>query len=286
MAGEYEDFGWEAADGLRLHARVYAGEGEARLPILCLHGLTRNARDFASVAPWLASRGHPVLAADVRGRGASAWDPEARYDLATYAEDAATLLAVRGIERTLILGTSMGGLIAMAMATRHPGLVAGAIVNDIGPVIAEAGLTRIAGYVGKPTNLKSWEDAENYVRWQNEAALPHFVGADWARMARNLLTERDGLIVPDYDPAIGTPHNSVTSHDPWAAWRALAAGPVLLLRGARSDILDQSVANAMVAVNPTQISLVELPAIGHSPTLDEPAARAAIAAFLDRYGGL
>jgi pimeloyl-ACP methyl ester carboxylesterase len=285
MADEAEDFFWETGDGLRLHARAYpAGGSGVGLPILCLHGLTRNARDFEGVAPWLAARGHPVIAADMRGRGGSAWDPAADYHLPTYAGDVAALLDARGIDRAILLGTSMGGLIAMALAVRAPGRIAGAIVNDVGPVIAEAGLTRIAAYVGKAVAIPDWDAAAAYVHWQNEAAYPAYGTADWAAMARRLLTERDGRIVPDYDPAIAQPRGEMPRSDPWAAWAALAtAGPVLLLRGQRSDILEAAVADAMAAGRPG-VWRLEVPAVGHAPTLDEPMVRVAIAEWLAGIG--
>jgi pimeloyl-ACP methyl ester carboxylesterase len=279
MADGAEDYFWTAADGLRLHARRYAA-WKSGLPILCLHGLTRNARDFEPVAPWLAGLGHPVIAADVRGRGGSRWDPAADYHLPTYAQDVAALLDALDIPRAILLGTSMGGLIAMALATQAPDRIAGAIVNDVGPVIAEAGLTRIAAYVGKPVEIADWDAAAAYVHWQNEAAYPAFGPADWAAMARRLMIERDGRIMPDYDPAIAQPKGEVPRGDPWAAWAALVkAGPVLLIRGQRSDILERAVAEAMVAGRPNTRWL-EVPAVGHAPTLDEPVVRAAIAEFL------
>jgi len=278
---EAEDMVWRSADGLQLHARAYpAGGAGDGLPILCLHGLTRNARDFEEVAPWLAGLGHRVIAADTRGRGRSAWDPAADYHLPTYAADVEALLDAAGIGRAILLGTSMGGLIAMALAIRAPDRIAGAIVNDVGPVIAEAGLTRIAAYVGKPVEIPDWEAAAAYVRWQNEAAYPAFGPADWKAMARRLLTEREGRIVPDYDPAIAQPRGEATRSDPWAAWAALAAaGPVLLLRGTRSDILDRTVAEAMAAGRPG-VRWLEVPAVGHAPTLDEPTVRASLAEWL------
>lgn len=279
------DLAWLAEDGLRLHARDYpAGAGGAGLPILCLHGLTRNARDFEATAPWLAALGHRVLAADVRGRGGSARDPAANYRLPVYADDARRLLAAAGIDRALVIGTSMGGLIAMELASTHPGLVAGAVVNDVGPVLGEAGLARIAAYTGTPVTIGGWADAAGYARWQNEAAFPHYGEADWAAMARRLFREEAGAIRPDYDPAIARPSpGPARTGEPWAQWAALAAcGPVLLLRGARSDLLERPVADAM-ASHPS-VTLVEVPGVGHAPMLDEPAARHAIAAFLEAHG--
>ena len=275
----FEDRFWQSADGLRLHARDYPGG--TGLPIVCLHGLTRNARDFEALAPWLAARGHRVLAVDVRGRGLSARDPAARYGLPVYADDVRRMLETFAIPRALFVGTSMGGLITMALACRHPELVAGAVVNDVGPVLGEKGLTRIASYVGRPANVANWTGAAEYLRLQNAAALPHYGPADWAAMARRMFREDGGTVVPDYDPAIAHPAPMPPpAADPWGQWDALAAaGPVLLLRGALSDLLEAEVATAMASGRPA-VTLVEVPDVGHAPMLDEPEAREAITAFL------
>lgn len=285
MTDGWERIGWSGADGLALAGWVLAGAGPGtgKLPVLCLHGLTRNARDFATFGRWLAGRGHSVIAADMRGRGNSAWDPARRYTLPVYADDVARLLDAHRLDRVVVVGTSMGGLIAGQLALAHPDRFAGTVVNDVGPVIEERGLSRIAAYVGAAPEIADWDAAAAYVRWQNEAALPHFTPADWAGMARALMAERDGRIRPDYDPAIAQPAD-VGPRDPWAEWQALlAAAPVLLLRGERSDILSAATAEAMVAGQP-DARLVEIPLVGHAPTLDEPQARAAIADFLVALG--
>ena len=275
---------WRSADGLALHARDYpAADGAARLPVICLHGLTRNARDFERLAPWLAAMGRRVLAVDVRGRGGSARDPAADYRLPTYAADVVRLMAALGLARAVFVGTSMGGLIAMELAALRPDLIQAAIVNDVGPELGAAGLARIAGYAGKAAPVVTWEDAARYVEAQNAAALPHYAAADWARMARRMFREQDSVVVADYDPGIAKPFaDAPRPIEPWDRWRALVADrPVLLLRGALSDLLEADAARRMTAAG-GDVTLAEVPAVGHAPMLDEPAALAAIDGFLDR----
>ncbi|WP_206244175.1 alpha/beta fold hydrolase [Novosphingobium terrae] len=272
---------WTAADGLTLFGRDYAAaEGEARLPVVCLHGLTRNSRDFETLAPWLAARQRRVLALDMRGRGHSARDPQQRYDLATYVEDVVALLARLGIARAQFVGTSMGGLITVELATHDPALVAGAVINDIGPQLAPQGLARIAGYVGKGGALPDWQAAAQACAALNADVFPHYGAAEWLAMARRLFREQDGQIIADYDPAIADALTRiVTDPDPWGKWHRFAdARPVLVLRGTRTDLLEQSVAEAMVQGHPeARLALVD--GIGHAPMMDEPDAAAALEGF-------
>jgi pimeloyl-ACP methyl ester carboxylesterase len=280
----YRDRYWHGADGLALHARDYpAADGRARLPVVCLHGLTRNAKDFENLAPWLAARQRRVLAVDVRGRGLSDWDPQADYRLPTYADDVARLLDALGLARALFVGTSMGGLITMELAATRPDLVAGAAINDVGPVLAEAGLLRIASYVGQTPAVKNWDDAVAYVRWQNGHAFPDYEDADWQAMAQRLFRERDGRVALDYDPDISKPFaDAPIMIDPWERWTALVEGrPVLVLRGGNSDLLAEDVADRMVDGHPNA-ALRLVPDVGHAPMLDEPAALAALEEFLAR----
>src|SRR6059058_4614873 len=169
----YTEITFTSDDGLRLYARDYAGAGgPARLPVICIHGLTRNASDFDEFAPIIANLGRRVLALDVRGRGHSERDPDHNnYNPQVYAGDVAKLMADLGIARAVFVGTSMGGLITMALAAMNIDLVAAAILNDIGPVISEKGLARIAGYAGKSTSLSSWQHAARHVRDINACAF-------------------------------------------------------------------------------------------------------------------
>ena len=273
---------WRSRDGLRLHARDHAAAaGPARLPVICLHGLTRNSRDFETLAPWIAARHRRVLALDIRGRGLSDRDPAADYRMPAYADDVAQLLRALGIAEALFVGTSMGGLITMELAGAHPSLIAGAAINDVGPVLGAAGLERIARYVGKTAPLTDWPAAAAYLASHNATALPHYTADDWLGMARRLFREADGRIVADYDPAIAEAFaDAPLPGDPWDRWHALADGTraVLLIRGALSDLLERDTATRMA--HAARVTLREVPAVGHAPMLDEPAALEALETFL------
>jgi pimeloyl-ACP methyl ester carboxylesterase len=274
---------WASAEGLTLHARDYpAAAGEARLPVICLHGLTRNARDFNMLAPWIAARERRVLAIDVRGRGLSDRDPAGAYWLPTYADDVRRLAMSLGLARAVFVGTSMGGLITMEVAALAPGLVAGAIINDVGPVLAAEGLSRIGSYVGNAPIFAGWDEAAAYLRDQNEKALPHYRAADWQNMAHRMFREDDGIVAPDYDPAIAAAFSTgPLPADPWDRWHNLAHDrPLLVLRGGLSDLLTSGDATRMITEHPGAI-LREVPNVGHAPMLDEPEALAAIGQFLD-----
>lgn len=278
----WADLFWQSADGLRLHARDYAAaDGEARLPVFCLHGLTRNARDFGAFAPLVASWGRRVLAIDVRGRGASGYDPNSRYLIPTYAADVTALAEALGIARAVFVGTSMGGLITMEVAALAPDLIVAAIVNDVGPELDPRGLARIAGYVGHAPQFSGWQEASEYLADQNSAALPHYGDAEWRRMAERMFRDDEGRIVADYDPAIATPFiGEAPQIDPWDRWDNLAEDrPLLLLRGERSDLLSPQVADRM-AIGRANVSFREIPGVGHAPMLDEDASIAAIESFL------
>lgn len=255
---------WRSPDGLSLALRDYAGaDGPARLPVICIHGLTRNARDFEDLAPWIAALGRRVLAVDIRGRGQSDRDPvPERYAVPVYVADIAALLDQAGIARAVFIGTSMGGLITMGLAGLRPGTVAGAVLNDIGPSIDPRGLARIASYAGQRPDIPDWAAAAARARAVNEIAFPHYGPADWDRFARRTFrASADGRPEQDYDPAIA------------------ASAPVLVLRGALSDLLSPSTVAAMTAGRPG-VRAVTIPGVGHAPMLDEPEARAALAAFL------
>ena len=278
----FRHYGWVSDDGLTLHARDYAPAAETGLlPVICLHGLTRNARDFETLAPWIAARNRRVFAVDVRGRGQSARDPKASYWLPTYAEDVRQMAQTLGIGRAIFIGTSMGGLITMELAALAPALVAAAIVNDVGPVLAAEGLARIGAYVGNAPVFDSWEEADAYLQRQNEHALPHYRAEDWRAMAIRMFREEGGRVAADYDPAIAAAFGTgPLPADPWDRWHGLACGrPVLLLRGGLSDLLAAGDATRMVTEHATA-RLREIPNVGHAPMLDEPEALAAIGEFL------
>lgn len=276
---------WTSADGLSLFARDHApASGPARLPVICIHGLTRNSRDFEVVAPRIAAQGRRVLSLDVRGRGASDRDPDpANYNPAVYAADVMALMDQAGLARAHFVGTSMGGLITLTLSAMRPELIAGVVLNDIGPEVGAAGIARIAGYVGGAPPVASWSDAAAYTKSINGEALPHLTDADWERFARRVFREDRGVLSLDYDPAISqafkTPAPASPAPDLWPLFTGMAAGrPVLLIRGETSDILDADIAGRMSLAAP-HMTRVEIPGMGHAPTLEESEAQAAIAEF-------
>lgn len=288
--GEIAERTWTSADGLTLFARDHApAPGPARLPVICLHGLTRNSRDFEILAPHMASAGRRVLALDVRGRGRSDWDPNPlQYNPAVYAGDVATLMTEAGIAKALFVGTSMGGLITMTLAALRPDLVGGAVLNDVGPEVGAAGLARIGGYVGGAPSVSTWAEAQAYARSTNGSALPHLGDAGWNRFARRIFREdKAGALKLDYDPAISevfkiAPTTAPTAAPPdlWPLFAGLATGrPLLLIRGETSDILESATAERMAVLAPHMVR-VDIPEVGHAPTLEEPLATAAIEGFL------
>lgn len=277
---------WRSFDGLTLFARDYRANGdERRLPVVCLHGLTRNGRDFEELAPILAGDGRRVIVPDIRGRGRSDPSPNARrYHPATYARDVAGLLDHCGIKRAIFVGTSMGGLIMMALAVRRSRAVAAAILNDIGPEIDPRGVSRILSYAGNAALVTTWDEAAAYARSTNAVAFPEYGEADWLAFARRLFREDDGRIALDYDPAIANglakPASAPTRLAAWLAFRRLARGrPTLLVRGALSDLVTESIAAKMRLAAP-RMSEAVVPAVGHAPMLTEPAALDAVRSFL------
>lgn len=278
---------WKAADGSSLFARDYpAAAGAARLPLVCIHGLTRNSRDFEEVAPWIAAQGRRVLAVDIRGRGRSDWSADPmRYQLPTYAADMLAMLDQLGIARAHFLGTSMGGLITLLLSARRMRAVAGAILNDVGPEIDAGGIERIAAYAGKQAVIENWDDAIRYVKRTSEVAFPDFTDADWRRLAgKSFVEDAEGRPVLDYDPDISVPlSQKPVPRKSWLAsilFRRLARRrPVLLVRGGISDILSAPIAARMRRAAP-KMAYAEVPGVGHAPLLTEPAAQRAIADFL------
>ena len=281
----YSERRWTSRDGLGLFARDYAGgDGEGRLAVVCLHGLTRNSKDFEDIAPRIAASGRRVIVPDMRGRGLSAWDPNpAHYQPKIYAADVAGLLNELGIPQAVFLGTSMGGIITMALAARRSKMVAGAILNDSGPEIAPEGVARILSYAGKGATIRNWQDAADYLRHINGSAFPAFGAADWDRFARRTFREGDDGPELDYDAAI----SGVLAQPGWLTtfvarllFRRLARGrPTLLLRGELSDLITADTAARMAKAAPS-LQTVVIPGVGHAPMLDEPVAVDAIAQFL------
>lgn len=280
---EWDDRYWTSSDGLRLHYRDYAGPRD-KPPLLCLPGLTRNARDFEPIADRYAGSWR-IIAVEFRGRGLSEYDPDpTRYVPPTYAADVLKLLDQLGIADAVFFGTSLGGLVTMLIGMTDCERIAGAVINDIGPVIEPAAIERLRAYVGKGGRWSSWGEAAQAAANINRIAFPDYSDADWERFARRLCSETpDGGIRSDYDPAIALPFakDSGTPDDPWPLLAGLAEVPVLIVRGELSDLLSAATAGRMAATLPNA-ELVTVPGIGHAPILDEPEAVAAIDRLLER----
>lgn len=284
--GGWADRHWTSADGLLLYYRDYAGSAD-RPPLLCLHGLTRNSRDFAAFAERYAGEWR-IIAPDFRGRGRSQWDPKPEnYKPPVYAADIVELLDELRLPEAIFVGTSLGGLVTMAIAAFAPQRITAAILNDVGPALDSAGLERIGTYVGKPVAFPSWEAAAAYFARLQSAMHPNYRGDDWDRYARRICRERDGVILFDYDMAIADNFQvaiGAPAVDAWPYFHALAGAPLLIVRGEYSDLLSASTAQAMVDAHP-DAELVTVPGVGHAPDLVEPAAIAAIDRFLGRISG-
>ncbi|MGI8611454.1 MAG: alpha/beta fold hydrolase [Sphingomicrobium sp.] len=275
---------WTSRDGLKLYFRDYAGSTE-RPPLLCLHGLTRNSRDFEAFADRHAGR-FRVIAVDFRGRGMSQRDPQpGRYLPVTYAADILQLLDELAIDRALFVGTSLGGLVTMLVAGIQPQRIAGAILNDVGPELDDRGLDRIRSYVGKPIRFSNWDQAADYIAAINRNLPASYEPDDWRRAAGRLCREDGDAIVFDYDMAIAEPFNQpneAAAFDMWPLYRRLGQGPLLIVRAENSDLLSRVTAKAMLDAAPGA-QLATVPGVGHAPELTEPAAVAAIDDFLARF---
>lgn len=242
------------------------GEASAARTLACVHGLTRNGRDFDRLAAALSDRWR-VVCPDVAGRGRSDWLPPSGYTYPQYLADMNVLIARLGVMEVDWLGTSMGGLIGMMLAAQPNTPIRRLILNDIGPFIPKAGLARIAEYAGKDPRFSSLDELEAYLR-RVHAPFGPLSDQDWRHMAlqgyRRLEGGGFGLA---YDPAIGPAFlaNGIKDVELWPVWDAVRC-PVLVLRGASSDILLAETAAEMRARGP-KARVVDFPGVGHAPAL-------------------
>ncbi|MBB3981015.1 pimeloyl-ACP methyl ester carboxylesterase [Sphingobium fontiphilum] len=282
----FKDGYWWSPDGLRLHYRDYAGGEDGRPPILCLPGLTRNARDFEMLAGRLAGEWR-LICPDLRGRAESAYakDPMTYVPL-TYLQDVSRLLADLAISRFVLVGTSLGGVIGMLIAATHPEWLAGTVLNDVGPVIEEKGLDRIRSYVGVGSTHPSWVHAARALEEANRDAFPRYGLDQWLAMAKRLYRLNNaGRIVLDYDMRIADPLRAAGNDavvDMWPVMPAFGRAPTLVLRGALSDLLSAETAERMGREIGPNAEIATVPDVGHAPALDEPEAIAAIDRLLER----
>ncbi|MBR9825192.1 MAG: alpha/beta hydrolase [Alphaproteobacteria bacterium] len=286
---QFSDGFFTTADDLRLHYRDYPAQGgETGLPVVCLHGLTRNVKDFEELAPQIAALGRRVLVVSQRGRGQSDYDPQAeRYQPATYAADMIGFLEGLSLEKAVFVGTSMGGIITMVVNALRPDLVASAVINDIGAEINEAGLDRIRQNVSSRDPVKSWDEAAERAKASNLEAFPLREGDAefWDNFGRKVFVARDdGLLHLDYDGAITSKIDSTDAPKLWDFWMPAFEGkPVLLIRGGITDLLTPETVAEMKARKP-DMDFAEVPNVGHAPFMTEPEAWTAIKAFMERVG--
>ncbi|MBL8582972.1 MAG: alpha/beta hydrolase [Rhizobiaceae bacterium] len=286
---EYHDHFYQSEDGLQLHARIYEAAGSSALSVVCLPGLTRNARDFHDLAIFLSSSAKPgrrVVVFEYRGRGQSQWDADStHYNVATEAKDVLVGLDGLAIPRAAFIGTSRGGLIIHVLAALRPDILGPIVLNDIGPVIEPEGLVQIRDYLSTAPRPGSFNEAETVQRKIHGAAFPSLSDEDWRRFVRAIYRDDAGRPVPDFDSAL---INGLWAFDPakpmpdlWAQFDLLAAKPLLTIRGTNSRLLSQATVEEMARRHPgMEIELVA--GQGHAPLLETADLPARITKFLTR----
>lgn len=275
---QFTDGYWTSRDGLQLHYRDYPGRQD-RPPVLCLPGLTRNARDYEELAQRLAGDWR-VICVELRGRGDSAYAKDSgTYNPLQYLEDLGELFDQAGLKRVVAIGTSLGGLLTMLLAATAPERLAGALLNDIGPEVNPEGIERIRNYVGQARNFPTWMHAARALAESQGPTFPSASLTDWLAMAKRcMVVGSNGRIHFDYDMKIAEPFaqaDGASNVDMWPAFQALSGRPVTLLRGQLSDVLTPATFKKMAKLLP-DAEAVTVGKIGHAPSLNEPAAVAAI----------
>ncbi len=268
-----------ASDGTQLHYEE-AGEG---VPLVCLSGLTRNARDFDYVAPHL--KGVRMIRLDYRGRGQSAWADPSTYTVPTEADDTLALLDHLGLEKAAFLGTSRGGIIAMILAAKAKDRLLGVAFNDLGPEVEAAGLDAILGYLGRHPPQTTYDEAAEARMTEMADRFPGVPLERWREEVTHTMIETaEGLRI-NYDPslrdAVVAGMSPAQTMDFWPLYDAIAPLPCAVIRGANSDILSARTVEEMARRNPDLI-VAHVPDRGHVPFLDEPESLAALTAWLDR----
>ncbi len=289
--GIYREVTWRSHDDLTLSARIY-GSASAFRPVVCLAGLTRNARDFHDLAVMLSSdprRPRRVYCLDYRGRGKSDWDPKwQNYSPSVELLDVDVFLTIQGLTDVALIGTSRGGIIGMLLAIMRPAALGCLVLNDIGPVIETAGLARIMGYAGKIPVPRNWQEARQVVRDINKRQFPAVDEAGWEKLARQWFNEIDGKPAAAYDPKIGAALSEVDISRPmpdmWPYFDALQSMPVMVLRGENSDLLSAATVQEMQNRHPGLVSRLVRDE-GHAPLLNDVYTQNQIADFLASSDG-
>jgi pimeloyl-ACP methyl ester carboxylesterase len=271
-----------ASDGIALHALDYGDPRSHRLPVVCLPGLSRTAEDFTPLATALAKE-RRVLALDLRGRGRSGYDRDpANYKIAVETDDVITVMTALAVGPAIFVGTSRGGLVTMTLATKRLDLIAGVVLNDIGPVVDTAGVMRIKSYVGKLAQPTTYQEGADILRGISDNQFPALTAADWLAAARRAWREDGGRLVVTYDPALTGTLETVSPDKPfptlWNEFDAMGDVPLMVVHGANSDILSTATVTAMETRRP-DMEVVTVPDQGHAPLLSDARTIAAIAAF-------
>ena len=292
MSAQFSDVFCQSADGLKLHAKVI-GPDNAALPVLCLPGLTRTTDDFDDIARAIAtspSAPRKVVAVDYRGRGLSDYDPDpAKYAVPVELGDVLAIAASLGITRAILLGTSRGGLISMALAAAQPQLLAGVILNDIGPALEMEGRIKIKGYIANPPPRQTWDEAARGLKELFGSVFPSLTDADWMTWAHRAFREKaGGGLERTYDLKLAHTLDGLDPASPlpqvWELFDAMAGVPLMLIHGGLSDLLSVQGVQDMIARRP-DIDLVTVPDQGHAPLLADKPTMDRIVAFCARCDG-
>ena len=280
-----------APDGLRLHARCYVGRNAPGNPVVCLPGLARTAADFEKLATALSQQApHPrrVIALDYRGRGLSAYDPDpANYSFPVELADLLAVITALEATPAIFIGTSRGGILAMLLAAVRPNAIAGVVLNDIGTVIEPQGLMRIKSYVGKLPEPHTFEEGAEILRRLFNHQFPKLGADDWLANAHRTFKQSGDRLATTYDVRLATTLQGIDFEKPmpplWKEFDALSHVPVMVIRGANSDILSTATVEAMRARR-SALKTLEVPDQGHAPLLAEAATISKIASFVDHCG--
>jgi len=287
-SGGFSDFFYSSSDGLKLHARVYGAADPDRWPVVCLPGLSRNARDFHLLAHRLAHRAaipRRVVAFDYRGRGQSQYDADiANYTVVKEADDVLAGLAALDIAEAAFVGTSRGGLIVHVLGALRPSVLKAVVLNDIGPAIEADGLRHIAAYLGKAPQPCSRNEAIAAQKAAHGADFPALAEEDWANMVDAIYRSEDEGLVPDFDPKLAETLAGVDFSQPlptlWPQFDALRDIPMLAIRGAKSRLLSPATLEEMARRHPN-LKTLTVDGQGHAPFLETGALPDAIADFID-----
>ena len=267
MVSEYKEIYYRSSDNHRLYARDYQCE-QPLATVLCLHGLTRNCADFHRLSTHLQQK-YRVITVDQRGRGRSDYVDSKHYKIDVYVRDMFILLDKLSLDRVCLIGTSMGGLMAMAMAVEQRERFQGLVLNDIGPEIDPQGIKRIRRYISIKPRFNSLQDAIRKIRLINGKMFPNFSAEDWNEFVGNIfIVDAAGQVVPNYDlslmqPILSSIEDAIPT-DTWSLFDAIRQLPILLVRGELSDILNADCVVEMQRRKP-DLQVCEVAGCGHAP---------------------